>query len=326
MPGATPSGPRIGPGPRVGDVDHDPMRDLPMTDPILDRDGPARSEPGLLRGLLEDPATRVVELVGDRVPLRPDRSLALRPPAPEDADTLLLYLGRHDGVAHLAACRPTPPGDPVPREERLDAAPFAGLREVAVDLSPAQASLFATALGLANWHVRHPRCPRCGEPTEVVQAGWVRRCTRDGSEHYPRTDPAVIMAVTDADDRLLLARNIGWPEGRFSVLAGFVEPGETIAGAVVREVGEEVGVTVTDVRFVGDQPWPFPASLMIGCTARATTTELTCQPDEIAEARWFTREEFREELLAGYVRAAGRLSISGRLIEGWLGGRLDEVA
>ena len=299
------------------------MRDLPMSAPTVDRDGLARGEEGLFERLLADPATRIVELVGARVPLRPDRSLALRPPQPEDTETLLLYLGRHDGTAHVAACRPETPGDQGPREEDLDAAPFADLREVATDLSPMEATLFATALGLANWHVRHPRCPRCGEPTEVVQAGWVRRCPHDGSEHYPRTDPAVIMAVTDADDRLLLARNVSWPEGRFSVLAGFVEPGETIAAAVAREVGEEVGVSVADVRFVADQPWPFPASLMIGCTARATTTELVCQPDEIAEARWFTREEFRVELRGGSLRAAGRLSIAGRLIEGWLGEPLD---
>ena len=299
------------------------MRDLPMSAPTVDRDGLTRGEEGLFERLLADPATRIVELVGARVPLRPDRSLALRPPQPEDTETLLLYLGRHDGTAHVAACRPETPGDQGPREEDLDAAPFADLREVATDLSPMEATLFATALGLANWHVRHPRCPRCGEPTEVVQAGWVRRCPHDGSEHYPRTDPAVIMAVTDADDRLLLARNVNWPEGRFSVLAGFVEPGETIAAAVAREVGEEVGVSVADVRFVADQPWPFPASLMIGCTARATTTELVCQPDEIAEARWFTREEFRVELRGGSLRAAGRLSIAGRLIEGWLGEPLD---
>lgn len=299
------------------------MRDLPMSAPTVDRDGLTRGEEGLFERLLADPTTRIVELVGARVPLRPDRSLALRPPQPEDTETLLLYLGRHDGTAHVAACRPETPGDQGPREEDLDAAPFADLREVATDLSPTEATLFATALGLANWHVRHPRCPRCGEPTEVVQAGWVRRCPHDGSEHYPRTDPAVIMAVTDADDRLLLARNVSWPEGRFSVLAGFVEPGETIAAAVAREVGEEVGVSVADVRFVADQPWPFPASLMIGCTARATTTELVCQPDEIAEARWFTREEFRAELRGGSLRAAGRLSIAGRLIEGWLGEPLD---
>ena len=299
------------------------MRDLPMSAPTVDRDGLTRGEEGLFERLLADPTTRIVELVGARVPLRPDRSLALRPPQPEDAEAILLYLGRHDGTAHVAACRPETPGDQGPREEDLDAAPFADLREVATDLSPTEATLFATALGLANWHVRHPRCPRCGEPTEVVQAGWVRRCPHDGSEHYPRTDPAVIMAVTDADDRLLLARNVSWPEGRFSVLAGFVEPGETIAAAVAREVGEEVGVSVADVRFVADQPWPFPASLMIGCTARATTTELVCQPDEIAEARWFTREEFRAELRGGSLRAAGRLSIAGRLIEGWLGEPLD---
>lgn len=301
------------------------MHDLPMTAPVSDRDGPARAEDGKLEALLADPATRVMEVHGDSSPLRADRSLALRAPNAADKDTLLLYLGRHQGVAHLAACRPDRPQEYVPREERLDSAPFANLREVAGELPAWQAALFATALGLANWHVRNPRCPRCGQRTEVTQSGWVRRCPNDGSEHYPRTDPAVIMAVTDEQDRLLLARNIGWPEGRFSVLAGFVEPGETIAGAVTREVWEEVGVDVRDVTFVADQPWPFPASLMLGCTARATTTDLTCQPGEIAEARWFTRQEFLDELREGYVRAAGRLSISARLIEGWLGQRLDDL-
>ncbi len=310
---------------RVGEVDHDPMRDLPMTLSPIDREGPARSEPGRVKALLADPNTRVLEVRGDRSPLREDGSLALRPPVAEDADALLVHLGSLDGVAHVAACRPGPPRAPVDREERLDSAPFAGLREVATDLPPEQAALFATAVGVANWHHRHPRCPRCGEPTEIVEAGWVRRCPHDGSEHYPRTDPAVIVAVTDAQDRLLLARNVGWPEGRFSVIAGFVEPGETIAAAVVREVGEETGVAVTEVRFIADQPWPFPASLMLGCTARATSTELTCQPGEIAEARWFTREEFRAEVHEGYVKAAGRLSIAARLVEGWLGRRLDDL-
>lgn len=301
------------------------MRDLPMTASDTDRDAPSRSEPDLLPRLLADPTTRVVELRGGSASLRPGGGLARRAPEPADADTLLVYLGLHEGVAHVAACRPDPPQPPSDREESLDAAPFAGLREVATDLPPDEVALFATALGLANWHVRHPFCPRCGSATDIVQAGWVRRCPQDGSEHYPRTDPAVIMAVTDEQDRLLLGRNIGWPEGRFSILAGFVEPGETIAAAVAREVREETTVRVTDVEFVADQPWPFPASLMLGCTARATTTELVCQPDEIAEARWFTREEFRTELHEGYVRSAGRLSIAARLIEGWLGERLDRV-
>lgn len=301
------------------------MHDLPMTVSSTDREGTRRADPDLLPRLLAEPSTRVLELRGDRTPLRPDGALALRSPEPGDDDALLVHLGRLEGQALVAVCHPSPPRTPVPREERLDAAPFAGLREVATELPPEHASLFATALGLANWHVRHPYCPRCGCATEIVESGWVRRCPQDGSEHYPRTDPAVIVAVTDAEDRLLLARNIGWPEGRFSVLAGFVEPGETIAAAVAREVGEETGVRVRDVRFVADQPWPFPASLMIGCTARAETTALTCQPDEIAEARWFTREEFRAEVHEGYVRAAGRLSIAARLVEGWLGQRLDDL-
>lgn len=301
------------------------MRDLPMTASDTDRDAPRRSEPDLLPRLLADPATRVVELRGGSAPLRPDGSLLRRSPEPSDADTLLLYLGRYEGVAHVAACRPDPPRPPSDREEELDAAPFAGLREVATDLPAAEASLFATALGVANWHVRHGYCPRCGTATDIGQAGWTRRCPQDGSEHYPRTDPAVIMAVTDAQDRLLMGRNVGWPEGRFSVLAGFVEPGETIAGAVAREVHEETSVVVEDVDFVADQPWPFPASLMLGCTARATTTELVCQPDEIAEARWFSREEFRDDIRQGRLRPAGRLSIAARLIEGWLGRPLDDL-
>lgn len=304
-------------------MDHEPLRDLPMTASDIDRDAPSRSDPDLLERLLADPGTRVVELRGGRASQRLDGALLWRSPEPGDADSLLLYLGRLDGAAHLAACHPQEPGPPVDREERLDAAPFVGLREVATELSPNEAALFAMALGLTNWHARHRFCPRCGAATDIVQAGWVRRCPQDGSEHYPRTDPAVIVAVTDADDRLLLGRNVGWPEGRFSVLAGFVEPGETIAGAVAREVFEETAVEVTDIEFVADQPWPFPASLMLGCRARARTTDVTCQPDEIAEARWFTREEFRAEVSDGRVKAAGRLSIAARLVEGWLGERLD---
>ena len=301
------------------------MRDLPLTASETDRDAPARSDPDLLPRLLADPGTRVVELRGGSASLRTEGGLLRRSPEPDDGEALLLYLGRHEGQPHVAVCHPDPPRPPSDREARLEAVPFAGLREVATNLPPAEASLFATALGLANWHVRHPYCPRCGTATEIIESGWVRRCPEDGSEHYPRTDPAVIMAVTDAEDRLLLARNIGWPEGRFSVLAGFVEPGETIEAAVAREVVEETSVVVTDVEFAGDQPWPFPASLMLGCTARATTTDLVCQPDEIAEARWFTREEFRAHVTGGRLRAAGRISIAGRLIEGWLGERFDDV-
>ena len=187
------------------------MRDLPMTISPIDREGPARSEPGMVERLLADPATRVLEVRGERSPLRADGSLALRPPLGEDADALLIHLGSLDGVAHLAACHPGPPREPVAREERLDAAPFASLREVAIDLPSDQVALFATALGVANWHHRHPRCPRCGEPTEIVQAGWVRRCPHDGSEHYPRTDPAVIV-LSAVDPANPYGNVLPWPE------------------------------------------------------------------------------------------------------------------
>ena len=165
-----------------------------------------------------------------------------------------------------------------------------------MDLSDRDAGIFTTAQALANWHAAHQFCPRCGAPTEPEQAGWIRRCTRDSSEHYPRTDPAVIMAVVDDDDRLLLGRNAQWPEGRFSVLAGFVEPGESFEAAVAREVEEEVGIEVTDVTYLGNQPWPFPSSDMVGFRARAITTSLHPDTVEMAEARWFTRNEYRKAL------------------------------
>lgn len=304
---------------------HDPLRDLPMTTSPIDREGPERARPGRLEALLAEPDTRVVDLVGGRARLGEDGSLVLRPPTPEDGDTLLLHLGRHGGVEYLAACRPGPDRDAESREEQLEEAPFVSLRKVAGDLPEVEAALLATAVGLANWHHHHPRCPRCGGPTEVVESGWVRRCPQDESEHHPRIDPAIIVAVTDADDRLLLARNAAWPEGRFSVLAGFVEPGETIAGAVAREVAEETSVEVADVRFVADQPWPFPSSLMLGCVARAESTDLVPQPGEIAEARWFTREAFAAGVSEGSITPAGRLSIAARLVEQWLGRRLDHL-
>ena len=154
-------------------------------------------------------------------------------------------------------------------------------------------------------------------------AGWIRRCPADGSEHYPRTDMAVIMAVVDADDRLLLARGKGFRGNGMSVLAGFVEPGESLAAAVAREVAEEVGVEVTDVTYLGDQPWPFPSSLMLGFTARALGTDLRLQAEEIEAARWFTRDELVAALADGSVVVSGRISISRRIIEHWFGGPLD---
>ncbi|MFF5206886.1 NAD(+) diphosphatase [Streptosporangium sp. NPDC000396] len=195
----------------------------------------------------------------------------------------------------------------------------AGLRQVGSLLGDLHAGLLVYAVALEAWHSTHEFCPRCGNRTEVRAGGHVRVCPEDGSQHFPRVDPAVIMLVHDDADRCLLARGPQWPEGRMSVLAGFVEPGESLEHAVAREVLEEVGVRVTGPRYLGSQPWPFPRSLMLGFFARAASTEFVLDPEEIAEARWFSRAELLAALESGEVRLPPEVSIARRLIETWYG-------
>ncbi|MGO4426148.1 NAD(+) diphosphatase, partial [Streptomyces sp. MCAF7] len=179
--------------------------------------------------------------------------------------------------------------------------------------------LLVHAVALENWQRLHRFCSRCGERTVIAAAGHIRRCPACGAEHYPRTDPAVIMLVTDDQDRALLGRQMHWPEGRFSTLAGFVEPGESIEQAVVREVAEEAGVTVGEVEYVASQPWPFPSSLMLGFMARATSSRIQVDGEEIHEARWFSRDELRAAFKSGEVLPPSGISIAARLIELWYG-------
>ena len=307
------------------------LPNLSLARPGLDRRAERRLDPELVTALLADEGTRVVQLHGDRAEVVAGEDgfrLAVRSPTTHDRAGLVLFLGEDgDGTAYLAVAGPpvedrdNHPHDPHdPHDPQLRT-----LRQVGADLGDRDAGLFATALALANWHAAHTHCPRCGAPTEPAQAGWLRRCTRDGSDHYPRTDVAIIVSVVDDQDRILLARGAGWGEGRFSVLAGFLEPGESLAAAVAREVREEVGLEVRDVQYLGDQPWPFPSSLMVGFTARASGEDLRLQEAEIAEARWFTREEYRAVLASGRVGASTRLSIARRLIERWLGHGLDDA-
>lgn len=299
---------------------------LALTGPGPDRDADARRDPELLPRLLATPTTRVVTLRGGRLAVAGaprDLTLALRSPVPADSGRLVVFLGRVDadgasGGEHAAYVGVVEPEGDADRE-----AGFRGLRSVAVGLPPHEAALAATFSALANWHATHTHCSRCGTPTAPAQAGWVRRCPADGSDHFPRTDPAVIMAVVDADDRLLLARGAGFTATGMSVLAGFLEPGETLAAAVAREVAEEVGIRVTEVTYLGDQPWPFPTGLMVGFTARALDTELRLQDGEIEHAQWFDRESFAAALAAGELHISGRLSIARRLIEHWYGAVLD---
>ena len=284
----------------------------------IDRAAHRRTEPGLLDTLIGDPATRVVEMSGEGFVVDDEARLAVRGPRPTDHEAdLVVFLGERavPGEASSAYLLVVP--RPAESAERA-----AGLRDLAAGLDGDFAALLATSLGLANWHRSHPCCSRCGARTEPVLAGWIRRCPQDGSDHYPRTDVAVIMAVTDDADRLLLARAPSWPEGRMSVLAGFLEPGETLEQAVAREVREEVGIEVTDVEYLADQPWPFPSSLMVGFTARAVRTDLVLEPSEIAEARWASRDEVTALIARGDYRPSPGFSISRALVEDWFGGPL----
>lgn len=198
-----------------------------------------------------------------------------------------------------------------------DAHAFGELRAIGGKLSPDDAGLAVQAVAMVGWHRRHRFCGVCGGRTEIQEAGHSRRCTSCGALHFPRTDPAVIMIVTDGEDRCVLSRRPGAPANRWTVLSGFVEPGETPEEAVVREVFEEVGLASGNVHYVGSQPWPFPASLMLGYHAEAPFVPLTVD-DELEEARWFSREDVRQGIEDGSFAFPVSISISRQLLLAWL--------
>jgi NAD+ diphosphatase len=290
---------------------------LALARATVDRAGPRWTDDAWLAARWADPSTRVLRVHDGRTPVR-DGRLVLVSPADGGFGTAYLLGVDDEDVAFFGVLT----DEPALLE---DGAELLDLRSVGALLDDRDAGLLVHAVALAHWHANHRYCPRCGHETVVEQAGHVRRCPHCGAEHYPRTDPAVIVIVTDADGRALLGHNPRWPDGRFSTLAGFVEPGESAEMAVVREIAEEAGVHLVDVTYLGSQPWPFPQSLMLGFTARAADPSAAVADGvEITEVRWFTRDQLTADAQAGTVLLPPGVSIARRLIEHWYGGPLPE--
>jgi NAD+ diphosphatase len=254
---------------------------------------------------------RIVITIDGQIPMRNGGIDFLS--AVETRELELAYLGEFEGIEYAAVIQPTHQHQ---WPEDLD---WQSLRTVGKDLDDLHAGLATTSVALWQWHKSNTHCSRCGSQTFVTNAGWVRQCPTDGSQHFPRMDNAVIVSVIDSTDRLLLARQTIWAENHYSVVAGFVEPGEVLEAAVVREVLEETGVHITEPRILGNQPWPFPASMMLAFTARAITTDITVDGVEIAHARFFSRDELAAACNAGEVQIPTRTSIARRLIDHWYG-------
>jgi len=301
------------------------LRNLALSRGEVDRSTERRSDAAWLAAAWADPGTRVLVVDDGQALVRSGEGpaeLVFVSPAQAPEGVRFLLGTDADGVVYfgLAAALAPPDGEQVTDS---GVRPIS-LRQAGPLLSDRDAGLMTHAVALGNWHAVHTHCPRCGALTEPELAGHSRRCVADGSEHFPRLDPAVIMLVTDPDDRCLLARNAMWPERRVSILAGFVEPGESAEQAVAREVHEETGISIGAVRYVGSQPWPMPHSLMLGFRARATgSLEIKVDSDEIAEARWFSRAELRASIASGEIRLPPPVSIAHRIIESWYGTELE---
>lgn len=297
---------------------------LPLSRSGLDRDHASREREGLLEQLWSDPATRILPLLDGQALLDGPSRLAMLPPDALARPAVSIYLGRT-----IEATSELPAGTPIVAAALEDAghlaeADWADLRRLGGRLADLDAGIFTEALAILNWHASHPFSPRTGEPTAIGKGGWVRHDPVTGHEVFPRTDPAVIVAVHDADGRILLGANALWEKNRFSLLAGFVEPGESLEAAVIREVFEESGVVVRDPRYLGSQPWPFPASLMLGFEAMADAVGTTPDGDEIVALRWFERAELAELAAAGEIALPGATSIARAIIERWFGGPIAD--
>lgn len=297
-----------------------PIRELSFAHAQIQRPLTEHDDPELLSRALAKDSTRVM-LLSAAGAARNGAGLRFVP-GPEyrqGADERLVFLGEHADTGYIVAL--VNPED----HPKVDPSDWISLREGFNLLDPLQAELFVEAQAIANWIRNEPFCPRCGSPVRSVTSGWGQRCTANDHELFPRTDPAIIAAVVDANDRLLLGSNANFQNRMYSVLAGFVEAGESLESAVRREIFEESGVRIGEVAYRASQPWPLPRSLMLGFTAEALSTELVPDGAEIRDLRWFTREELGAELRAGTVQIPRGVSIAHALIRSWYGEELPEA-
>jgi len=304
----------------------------------LDRAAELRGD---IAPVLADPTARIIVLWRGKILLTCENGPLLRlpvdHPVTQDASDLRIFMGRdEDGpvfAVSLDLWDPVLPDademgsflDPTLQQHSATGdAVFAELRAVMTTLSRRDAELAATAKSVLAWHQSHRFCSACGAQSVVADAGWRRHCAACGTSHFPRTDPVVIMLIVSGDD-VLVGRSPGWPEGMYSLLAGFVEPGETMEAAVRREVFEEAGVRVGPVSFLSSQPWAFPSSLMLGCYGEAESTAITVDPNELEDAIWVSRKEMQLAAQGEHptLKPARNGAIAHFLLENWLANTLD---
>jgi NAD+ diphosphatase len=285
------------------------MSAIPQKSSLMDRAGELRKNPARIEELWH--SAQIIEVGKGRI-----RSTVEGPTFISSADAIggeryFLGIDRATDTAYFAWAS----GAVV-----SDVEDYLTLRELSGGLSPLLLEISMHAIALSNWHDAHPHCPRCGAPTRVDLSGAARKCDVDDVQHHPRTDPAVIVLVRDRVDRILLGHQPVWPDGRFSTFAGFLEPGETFEHCVAREVFEEAGVLLSEINYLGSQPWPFPSSVMIAFSAVTDAPE-EARPDgeEITEVKWFSREELKAAAENGSLLLPPTVSVARRMIEGWLG-------
>ncbi len=304
------------------------LDDLVLARSAIDRAAERRGDEAWVSKAMVDPNSRFVHVHHGSALLEGNSLVVTGPwrgtasdPASDPSPTTLLGIDA-DGVPYFCVHHESPEAPQLD----LPTGRWADLRMAGSDLDAMDAGLMVTAVALDNWSRTHRHCPRCGGEVTWREAGWSRRCERDETSHFPRTDPAVIVLVRDAEDRALLGRQARWEPTWYSTLAGFVEAGESAEAAVRREVEEESGVRIgtaaSDVQYLGSQPWPFPASLMLGYHAFAADSSIEVDGEEIVHARWFSRDELAAACDSGEISLPPQVSIARKLIERWFGAPL----